>query len=127
MVKKKKPPTSSRIQEYFNNQLNEYFPKKSFKTGNGRIKIGGVSVNKKDLLHDLTHQVSKPSSFNLTPEEHTNVLIELKKLVCLQVLFIILSYETILLACLLVCLFVCLFICINRARPSCVASEFWPW
>ena len=80
LQKNKNTATSSRIQEYYDEQLNEYFEKKHFRvTSNGKIKIGNVSVNKKDLLYDLTHQAVKPSSFNLTAEQQRNVLMELKK------------------------------------------------
>ena len=54
--------------------------KKKFRVNSvGKIKIGNVSVNKKDLLYDLTHQAVKPSSFNLSVEQCVNVLRELKR------------------------------------------------
>ena len=54
--------------------------KKKFRVNSvGKIKIGNVSVYKKDLLYDLTHQAVKPSSFNLSVEQHVNLLRELKR------------------------------------------------
>ena len=71
---------SSNVQQQYSEQLTEFFESKKFRESpSGRMKIGNVSVNKKDLLYDLTHQAVKDSSFNLSSEERVNVLKELKK------------------------------------------------
>ena len=56
-----------------------FFKKKNFRENNGKVKIGSVTVNKKDLIYDLTHLAVKPSSFNLNTNQHEAVLDELKK------------------------------------------------
>ena len=38
-----------------------------------------MTVNKKDLIYDLTHLAVKPSSFNLNTNQHEAVLNKLKK------------------------------------------------
>ena len=71
---------SSSAQQLHAEELNEFFEKKKFReSSSGNIKIGNVSVNKKDLMYDLTHQAVKDSSFNLSSEQRVNVLRELKK------------------------------------------------
>ena len=71
---------ASTSQQHYSEQLTEFFEKKKFReSSSGTIKIGGVSVNKKDLIYDLTHQAVKDSSFNLSSEQRVDVLRELKK------------------------------------------------
>ena len=71
---------ASTTQQHYSEQLTEFFEKKKFReSSSGTIKIGGVSVNKKDLIYDLTHQAVKDSSFNLSSEQRVDVLRELKK------------------------------------------------
>ena len=71
---------TSSVQQQHANELNDFFEKKKFKeSSSGNIKIGSVSVNKKDLLYDLTHQAVKDTSFNLSVEQRVTVLRELKK------------------------------------------------
>ena len=71
---------SWKIQEQYSEQLTDYFEKKKFRVNSaGKIKIGNVSVNEKDLVFDLTHQAVKQTSFNLSSEQRLDVLKELKK------------------------------------------------
>ena len=71
---------SSSAQQQHAEELNEFFEKKKFReSSSGNIKIGNVSVNKKDLMYDLTHQAVKDTSFNLSVEQRVTVLRELKK------------------------------------------------
>ena len=70
----------SSVQQQYSEQLSDYFEKKKFRVNSaGKIKIGNVSVNEKDLIYDFTHQAVKDTSFNLSPEQRLNVLKELKK------------------------------------------------
>ena len=62
------------------------------KGDDGKIKIGKATVNKEDLMYDLTHNASKLASFNLTNQEHELALKQLKKRECLQVIFVIFIY-----------------------------------
>ena len=66
---------SWKIQEQYSEQLTDYFEKKKFRVNSaGKIKIGNVSVNEKDLVFDLTHQAVKQTSFNLSTQQRINVL-----------------------------------------------------
>ena len=70
----------SSVQQQYSEQLSDYFEKKKFRVNSaGKIKIGNVSVNEKDLIYDLTHQAVKDTSFNLSSEQRLDVLKELKK------------------------------------------------
>ena len=75
-----KKTISGRLEDVFTNRLEGFFKKNNLKEKNGKIKIGKTSVNKQDLLYDLSHMAEKPSSFNLRSETHKSVLKELKKM-----------------------------------------------
>ena len=71
---------SSNIQQQYSEGLSNFFEEKKFRINtSGNIRIGSVSVNKKDLIYDLTHQAVKDSSFNLSSDERYDVLRELKR------------------------------------------------
>ena len=71
---------TSSVQQYYSEQLTDFFEYKRFReSSSGNIKIGNISVNKKDLIYDLTHQAVKDTSFNLSSEQRVDVLKELKK------------------------------------------------
>ena len=74
-----KKKISGRLKDVFTNRLEGFFKKNNLKEKNGKIKIRKTSVNKQDLLYDLSHMAEKPSSFNLRSKTHESVLKELKK------------------------------------------------
>ena len=78
-IHKKKRTITGRLEDVFAGRFEEYLKKKNFKEKNGKIKIGRTSVNKEDLLYDISHMAEKPSSFNLRSEAHETVLKELRK------------------------------------------------
>ena len=79
-IKRRKVQAGSSVQQHYTEQLIDFFEYKKFReSSSGNIKIGNISVNKKDLLYDLTHQAVKDTSFNLSSEQRFDVLKELKK------------------------------------------------
>ena len=83
-VKKIKEKDLKHMFQVFNNSIASSYliilKKKKFRlNSSGKIKIGNVSVNEKDLIYDLTHQAVKDTSFNLSSEQRLDVLKELKK------------------------------------------------
>ena len=67
------------METHYSEKFNEYLKKKNFKEKNGRIKIGRTTINKEDLIYDISHMAEKPTSFNLRSDVHEKVLEELKK------------------------------------------------